>query len=72
MSALETLQLEQSGAIARIELARPDKRNAMSPTMAEELSNVLDTLEEDKGVRVVMIRGAGGNFCSGGDRAPDG
>jgi len=69
---LDTLHLETSERIARIELRRPEKRNAISPTMAEELCEVLDDLEADPEVRVVSLRGAEGNFCSGGDLAPDG
>lgn len=68
----ETLELASDGAIARITLARPKKRNALSPAMAAELTRVLRALEGDPRVRVVALRGAGGNFCSGGDLAPDG
>lgn len=68
----ETLGVEIRDLIARIELRRPEKRNAMSPTMAAELSDLLEILEADAQTRVVSIRGAGGHFCSGGDLAPDG
>lgn len=67
---LTTLALERNGAIARIRLARPDKRNAIDSTMAWELAEVLDELESDASVRAVLIRGTGGHFCSGGDLAP--
>ena len=69
--SFEALRLETSGAIARIELHRPRKRNAMDATMASELADALDGLEGDPAIRVVSIRGADGNFCSGGDLAPD-
>jgi 2-(1,2-epoxy-1,2-dihydrophenyl)acetyl-CoA isomerase len=68
----DTLRLDRDGPIARLTLARPKKRNAMSPTMAQEITQALRTLEEDPDVRVVSLRGDGGNFCSGGDLAPDG
>lgn len=67
---LTTLALERRGPTARIRLDRPDRRNAMDSTMAWELAEVLDELESDPGVRAVLIRGAGGHFCSGGDLAP--
>lgn len=66
-----TLLFEASDAIGRITLNRPEKRNALSPKMAEELTQILRRLEADREIRVVSIRGAGGHFCSGGDLAPD-
>ena len=36
-----------------------------------KLADVLDDFEADPEVRAVLVRGAGGNFCSGGDLAPD-
>lgn len=68
----KTVRLDCDGPIARLTLARPEKRNAMSPTMAQEITEALRTLENDGDIRVVSLRGAGGNFCSGGDLAPDG
>jgi 2-(1,2-epoxy-1,2-dihydrophenyl)acetyl-CoA isomerase len=68
---LETLRVEVRDHIARIDLARPGKRNAMDPRMARELEETLRTLESDRNARVVRIRGAGGHFCSGGDLAPE-
>ena len=69
--AAATLQVEKRDSIGRILLSRPDKRNAIDPGMARELADVLDDFEADGGVRAVLIRGAGGNFCSGGDLAPE-
>lgn len=65
-----TLQVSKRDSIGRILLNRPEKRNAIDPGMARELADVLDDFEADSGVRAVLIRGAGGNFCSGGDLAP--
>ncbi|MCP4904647.1 MAG: enoyl-CoA hydratase [bacterium] len=70
--ALETLQIDKTNAIGRIELRRPEKRNAISPTMAIELTKILTDFESDPEVRVVSLRGAEGNFCSGGDLTPNG
>lgn len=69
---LETLELDRDGRVARITLARPEKRNALNPTMASELASLLRELEREDEVRVLALRGAGGHFCSGGDLAPDG
>ena len=68
----QTLNIEISDFVATVELNRPEKRNAISPTMAGELADKLATLEANSAVRVVLLRGAGGNFCSGGDLAPGG
>jgi len=70
--ALETLETEKANSIGRIQLQRPEKRNAISPAMAAELTQVLTEFESDPDVRVVSVRGAEGNFCSGGDLAPEG
>ena len=57
--------------IVQITLNRPDRRNALSPRMAKELTQALRGIEGDREVRVVVLRGADGHFCSGGDLAPD-
>jgi 2-(1,2-epoxy-1,2-dihydrophenyl)acetyl-CoA isomerase len=67
---LSTLKVEKRDSVGRILLDRPEKKNAIDPCMARELSDVLDDFEADGGVRAVLIRGAGANFCSGGDLAP--
>jgi 2-(1,2-epoxy-1,2-dihydrophenyl)acetyl-CoA isomerase len=67
---LSTLKVEKRDSIGRILLDRPEKRNAIDTVMARELADVLDDFEADGDVRAVLIRGAGGNFCSGGDLAP--
>ena len=72
LPALETLRVEIAGAVGRIELHRPEKRNAINAKMAEELSAILPILEADPDVRVLLLKGAGKNFCSGGDLAPEG
>src|SRR5271154_2707158 len=63
----ETLKCENNGAIATITLNRPEKRNAISSTMIEELLAALNAAEADAAVRVVILTGAGKAFCSGMD-----
>src|SRR4029434_4024780 len=53
--------------IATVTLNRPERRNALNTAMLDELRRYLDGLERDARVRVVVIRGAGGAFCSGRD-----
>ena len=62
----ETLLLEYDGAIAKLTLNRPEKRNAISTRMIAELLTALDDLERSK-ARVVIITGAGKAFCAGMD-----
>jgi 2-(1,2-epoxy-1,2-dihydrophenyl)acetyl-CoA isomerase len=63
----QTIRLDQDGAIATLTLNRPDARNALDLPMREELRAALDAIERDGVTRVVILTGAGGNFCAGGD-----
>jgi methylglutaconyl-CoA hydratase len=62
-----TLKYEKNGAIATVTLNRPDKRNAISSTMIDELLGALNVADNDGAVRVVILTGAGKAFCSGMD-----
>src|SRR5438552_417616 len=62
-----TLLLERTGAIATLTLNRPDARNALDLVMRGELLSALDEVEADPEARVVILTGAGGHFCAGGD-----
>ena len=63
----ETLIVERDGAVLKVTLNRPEARNALSPAMVRELTQVLQDARDDADVRVVVLMGAGGNFCAGGD-----
>jgi enoyl-CoA hydratase len=54
--------------VARVELRRPEKRNALHRPMRDELLAALGQLAVDEGVRVVVLTGAGPVFCAGFDR----
>lgn len=62
-----TLIVEHAGAIATITFNRPEARNALDLTMRREMLGALDEIEADPTARVVILTGAGGHFCSGGD-----
>jgi enoyl-CoA hydratase/carnithine racemase len=64
-SVLETRQ----GSTAILTLNRPERRNALSMPMREALLAATDRIEEDRSIRAVVITGAGGHFCAGGDIA---
>ena len=63
----QTLLLERDAAIATMTLNRPEALNALDLVMRDELVSVLDEIEADESARVVILTGAGGNFCAGGD-----
>ncbi len=66
LPATECLELRLVGPVLYLTLSRPKKRNAMSVAMVDELVAVCRFVRET-GVRAVVIRGAGGHFCAGGD-----
>ena len=54
-------------ATATLTLNRPERKNPLTFAAYEELADLFTALAEDKKIKVVLITGAGGNFCSGGD-----
>ncbi|HET6998256.1 MAG TPA: enoyl-CoA hydratase-related protein [Solirubrobacterales bacterium] len=65
----ETLELERFGSVLRVTLNRPERRNALSVELMEELLDLISKVEADAGTRVLVLRGAGKSFCSGYDIA---
>ena len=57
----------KTDGIATLTMNRPKARNAMSGEMMAALSEALPRLAADQSVRVVVLTGAGGAFCAGGD-----
>jgi methylglutaconyl-CoA hydratase len=55
------------GAIARVTLNRPEKRNALNDELISGLKRSLREADETEAVRAVIITGAGADFCSGAD-----
>ena len=53
--------------IARITLNRPDKRNALDGELIHEIKDAVSACSDDAAVRVVVLAGAGTDFCSGAD-----
>jgi enoyl-CoA hydratase/carnithine racemase len=63
----ETLRLECSDAIATITLDRPEKLNAYTPQMGEDLVHAFRAVQGDAKVRCVVLTGEGRGFCAGVD-----
>jgi 2-(1,2-epoxy-1,2-dihydrophenyl)acetyl-CoA isomerase len=71
VTALETgtpdLRATVEDGVAVVVLDRPERRNALSPGMVDGLARVLALVEDDAEVGAVVLTGAGGAFCAGGD-----
>jgi trans-feruloyl-CoA hydratase/vanillin synthase len=62
-----TVRVEFDGGVAWVIMNRPEKRNAMSPQLNEEMLATLDALEVDPRCRILVLTGAGDSFSSGMD-----
>src|SRR5947209_15614967 len=58
---------ERSGSILRVELNRPERKNAMTSAMYITLADLLNDAAKDDQIRVVLWHGAGDSFCAGND-----
>ena len=67
MSESEVVLHSVEGSVARITLNRPEKRNALNDAVIAGLKESLRKSAADKNVKVVLIAGAGKDFCSGAD-----
>ncbi len=63
----DRLNVALSDGVLTLELNRPKKRNALDSGMVDALHCELDRAELDAGVRVVVLQGAGKDFCGGAD-----
>ena len=66
----ENIIYEVDKGRARITLNRPEKRNALSIELVEELRDALWEADDDKSVHCVILKGAGSSFCAGYDLTP--
>jgi isohexenylglutaconyl-CoA hydratase len=67
MSDPTHIAVTRDGAVLHVTLNRPEVRNAMSLAMVQELADALRAAEGDGQTRVIVLRGAGGNFSAGAD-----
>src|SRR5207245_4898923 len=58
---------ERSGSILRVELNRPERKNAMTSAMYITLADLLNAAAKDDQIRVVLWHGAGDSFSAGND-----
>jgi enoyl-CoA hydratase/carnithine racemase len=67
MRPYETIRFEKRGAVAIVTLDRPESLNAYDVAMRDDLFAALGAVDEDPDVRVLVLRGAGRAFSTGGD-----
>ena len=72
MSAAETpasqhLLVERDGAVLVLTMNRPERRNALSPSMMQAMGEAWDEVNANPDIRVAILTGAGGCFCAGAD-----
>ena len=64
------VEYESSNGVGRVRLNRPEKLNALSRELQDELVDCLQTLDDDPSVNVITLRGNGRAFCAGYDITP--
>lgn len=70
--AYQTIEVSTEAFITTITLNRPQRLNALTLTLADELHEALHTCDQDDATRVFVITGAGRGFCAGADLADSG
>jgi len=63
----QLIRVEREDAIATVTMDRPDRRNAISIAMLEQLQHAFGELGADESVRVIVLAGEGEHFCTGAD-----
>jgi enoyl-CoA hydratase len=68
-SRFDLIKVELEGAVLRIKLNNPEKRNIITDPVNEQISDAFQAASFDRAVRVVVLSGEGKSFCGGGDFA---
>jgi len=63
------LLVERDEHVMILTMNRPERRNALSPSMMQKMSECWDEINADPDIRVAILTGAGGAFCAGADLA---
>ncbi|HYD08777.1 MAG TPA: enoyl-CoA hydratase [Acidimicrobiales bacterium] len=69
---METLEADLADGVLTVTLNRPEKKNAINGQMWEDLLATFRRVADDSAIRVMVLTGAGGAFCSGADLSPGG
>jgi len=65
--AYKSIEVEKKEGVTVVTMNRPHVLNALNFDLVTELQGILDVVSTDEETRVVVLQGAGGNFCSGAD-----
>jgi isohexenylglutaconyl-CoA hydratase len=63
----KNLLLKLDQGVLHVTFNRPDNRNALSVALLSDIVATFDAVRDSREVRAIVMRGAGGNFCAGGD-----
>jgi enoyl-CoA hydratase/carnithine racemase len=63
----EQIRSERRGEVALVTLNRPERLNAWTPRMAEELADAFEAANHDSGIGAIVVTGEGRGFCAGAD-----
>ena len=61
------VRIEGDAPVVEVVLDRPERKNAVTLQMWREIPRVFEELGKQAGIRAIILRGAGGNFCAGAD-----
>jgi len=64
---METLIVERNEGVVTVTMNRPERKNAINGVLQQELQTVFEEIERTEDDRVMVLTGAGGDFCSGAD-----
>jgi isohexenylglutaconyl-CoA hydratase len=67
LPSTETLQLRVDAGVLYVTFARPERKNALSPKMLDELLATFGAARGQTELRAIVLRGGGGTFCAGAD-----
>lgn len=67
IKSFKTILVEKKNDVIYLTLNRPEKRNAINNVLVQELKQIFTDIENDPHSKVVILQGAGDNFCSGAD-----
>jgi 2-(1,2-epoxy-1,2-dihydrophenyl)acetyl-CoA isomerase len=63
----QTISYAVEDGVATLTLNRPAQKNALDLVMRSEIAEVMSAIRRDRGIQALMLAGAGGSFCAGGD-----
>lgn len=66
-AALQTIRYEVEDGVATLTMNRPAQKNALDMVMRAEIAEVIAAARRDRGIHSLILTGAGGAFCAGGD-----